>query len=627
MMRAVSFSPGSWSRPSSAGSRPSSDVRVDDAGERDPRVAALGELLERGRRTTAARTSSVSGSACSIRARLTYGSKYATSTKSAPRRYAALGDRARELLLARRSRRRRPPARAARSRRGRRARRGPGSGRPRQAIVAAARTRRGDARAGDRALPGLAAGISEATRRAYRDRPARLRRVVRRGRPARARRRARARPSTRPTSAARGPAASSRRRRSRGGSRPSARCCASRSAAASVPDDPARAAPRAPAAGRAEAGGGRRAARRRSTATARSRSATARCSSSSTRPACAAPRRSGSTSPTSTSSRSTCTSATARARRTASSRSARRRPTGSRATCARRGPSSRAAPSDALFLSARGRRLDTSTLRRLIAAPASPPPRVRDAPARGRRRPARDPGAARPLVPLDDPDLQPRRREAAPPCLRPRAPPILSATVEGVPRPARGAALAAHGRRLPPRPRRAARVPRQAGRGRAASTTSSATRRSSAPTASRPRRSRGGPRRRARFFRHLQLIGARADNPAAELALPRRTRTLPRTLSAGEAERLIDAANGVAPRALRDRALVELLYGAGLRVSEAVGAREGRRRPRRPARPRHRQGRQGAGRPDRPRGGRGAAPLPRARPPAPRPPPPAASCS
>ena len=72
------------------------------------------------------------------------------------------------------------------------------------------------------------------------------------------------------------------------------------------------------------------------------------------------------------------------------------------------------------------------------------------------------------------------------------------------------------------------------------------------------------------FFRHLQLLGARTDNPAAELALPRRVRTLPRTLSPGEAERLIAAANGVGPRALRDRALVELLYGAGIRVSEAV---------------------------------------------------------
>ena len=73
------------------------------------------------------------------------------------------------------------------------------------------------------------------------------------------------------------------------------------------------------------------------------------------------------------------------------------------------------------------------------------------------------------------------------------------------------------------------------------------------------------------FFRHLQLIGAREDNPAAEVALPRRTRKLPQTLSAGEAERLIDAASGTTPRSLRDRALVELLYGAGLRVSEAIG--------------------------------------------------------
>ena len=63
----------------------------------------------------------------------------------------------------------------------------------------------------------------------------------------------------------------------------------------------------------------------------------------------------------------------------------------------------------------------------------------------------------------------------------------------------------------------------------------------------------------------------RPDNPAAELELPRRRRTLPRTLSPGEAERLIEAAAGTTPRSLRDRALVELLYGAGLRVSEAVG--------------------------------------------------------
>jgi integrase/recombinase XerD len=72
------------------------------------------------------------------------------------------------------------------------------------------------------------------------------------------------------------------------------------------------------------------------------------------------------------------------------------------------------------------------------------------------------------------------------------------------------------------------------------------------------------------FFRHLVLLGARADNPAAELSLPRRTRRLPRTLSPAEAERLVEAAVGTDARALRDRALAELLYGAGLRVTEAV---------------------------------------------------------
>ena len=72
------------------------------------------------------------------------------------------------------------------------------------------------------------------------------------------------------------------------------------------------------------------------------------------------------------------------------------------------------------------------------------------------------------------------------------------------------------------------------------------------------------------FFRHQTLLGARNDNPAAELELPRRRRTLPRTLSPAEAERLVEAASGTSPRPLRDRALVELHYRAGLRVSESV---------------------------------------------------------
>lgn len=77
------------------------------------------------------------------------------------------------------------------------------------------------------------------------------------------------------------------------------------------------------------------------------------------------------------------------------------------------------------------------------------------------------------------------------------------------------------------------------------------------------------------YFRHLGMIGAREDNPAAGLVLPKRRRSLPRALSPGETERLIDAAVGTTPRPLRDRALVELMYGAGLRVSEAVGLEKG----------------------------------------------------
>jgi integrase/recombinase XerD len=73
------------------------------------------------------------------------------------------------------------------------------------------------------------------------------------------------------------------------------------------------------------------------------------------------------------------------------------------------------------------------------------------------------------------------------------------------------------------------------------------------------------------YFRHLILMGAKSENPAAAIRLPRRGRRLPRALSPSETERLIDAATGTTPRTLRDRALVELLYGAGLRVSEAVG--------------------------------------------------------
>ncbi len=151
------------------------------------------------------------------------------------------------------------------------------------------------------------------------------------------------------------------------------------------------------------------------------------------------------------------------------------------------------------------------------------------------------------------------------------------------------------------------------------SRSSSATPRSSAPTGSRARRSRGAPPPRAASSA-TSSCSARATTTRPPRSSSRGgAKPLPKTLSPGEAERLIDAATGTQPRALRDHALVELLYGAGLRVSEAVGLDKARRRPRRPARARDRQGRQGARRPDRPPRRRGAAALPLTRPPLPRP--------
>jgi len=54
------------------------------------------------------------------------------------------------------------------------------------------------------------------------------------------------------------------------------------------------------------------------------------------------------------------------------------------------------------------------------------------------------------------------------------------------------------------------------------------------------------------------------------LRFPRQTKRLPKFLSTDEADRLLRSADGDDPSALRDRAILELLYGAGLRVSEVA---------------------------------------------------------
>lgn len=73
------------------------------------------------------------------------------------------------------------------------------------------------------------------------------------------------------------------------------------------------------------------------------------------------------------------------------------------------------------------------------------------------------------------------------------------------------------------------------------------------------------------FYEHLIEIGERKDNPAVNLAPPKLWRTLPKVLSEAEIEALLGAPDVATPLGLRDRAMIELLYATGLRVSELVG--------------------------------------------------------
>jgi integrase/recombinase XerD len=76
------------------------------------------------------------------------------------------------------------------------------------------------------------------------------------------------------------------------------------------------------------------------------------------------------------------------------------------------------------------------------------------------------------------------------------------------------------------------------------------------------------------FYRFAYGEGLIAVDVASRLDLPRQSRLLPETLSVEEVERLLDAAaapGDVTHAALRGRTLLELLYAAGLRISEALG--------------------------------------------------------
>jgi tyrosine recombinase XerC len=75
------------------------------------------------------------------------------------------------------------------------------------------------------------------------------------------------------------------------------------------------------------------------------------------------------------------------------------------------------------------------------------------------------------------------------------------------------------------------------------------------------------------LYRHLFRQARIAGNPAEGIRTPRRGRILPKFLDESECSRLMDAPEGDEPAALRDRAILEVLYGGGLRAGELAGIR------------------------------------------------------
>ena len=178
-------------------------------------------------------------------------------------------------------------------------------------------------------------------------------------------------------------------------------------------------------------------------------------------------------------------------------------------------------------------------------------------PSSRRRRGTGPPARTRPRRGASSPPRPPTRRAAAP-------------------------TICAASRCAAPARRRAARTP-------PTSTSSS----SGSPTAARPSTTSTGARcapsppssaaaatRRPRLARKLSTLrglcrdlterGVLGADPTRQLPGPRRRRRLPRVLSLGDVDALLEAAGGTEPLALRDRLVLELLYGCGLRSQELV---------------------------------------------------------
>ncbi len=77
------------------------------------------------------------------------------------------------------------------------------------------------------------------------------------------------------------------------------------------------------------------------------------------------------------------------------------------------------------------------------------------------------------------------------------------------------------------------------------------------------------------YLRYLREERVRDDDPGLRLPAPRKRRPLPRVLSESDVERLLASPETATPRGRRDRAMLELLYASGLRVSELCALRTG----------------------------------------------------
>jgi integrase/recombinase XerD len=73
------------------------------------------------------------------------------------------------------------------------------------------------------------------------------------------------------------------------------------------------------------------------------------------------------------------------------------------------------------------------------------------------------------------------------------------------------------------------------------------------------------------FYKQLRRDELIGDDPTAALSAPRRAKKLPQVLNYAEVQKLLAAPEGNAPAALRDRALLEVMYACGLRASETIG--------------------------------------------------------